>query len=174
MFSAEWGRLQPEPVWFLEGHSPDFWNLSRHYSRSFHDFFRFQFFLPRFQHSYGRSVSLSAGFTALCWKISFTVLTAWDECDSSRTIWEEPSCWTTVKWGAPAKNIWELSLFIFISLTAGNSSSPYFSAILNGNLNLSVALIILSTLLSPLTIFIWLSTLGLFLTQGPTLLISLS
>jgi hypothetical protein len=50
-------------------------------------------------------------------------------------------------------------------LTLGNSSSPYFSTILNGNLNLSVALVILSTMASPLTIYAWMSTFGTFLTK---------
>ena len=52
-----------------------------------------------------------------------------------------------------------LGLFM-LGTAPGNTGSIYLSTLWKGNLELSVALVILSTLLSPLTFLLWWSTLG--------------
>ena len=58
---------------------------------------------------------------------------------------------------------------LFLLATApGNSSSPYLSTLWGGDLQLSVALVILSTLLNPLTSLFWWNTLGQLLSGDTT------
>ena len=52
-------------------------------------------------------------------------------------------------------------LGIFLLGTApGNTTATYFAALFNGDLQLSVVLVILSTLVSPITCLLWWHTLG--------------
>ena len=64
--------------------------------------------------------------------------------------------------GAGCRRVVDLSrLGLFLLGTApGNTSSIYFATLWNGDLGLSVALVLLSTVLSPLTSLLWWNTLG--------------
>jgi len=66
------------------------------------------------------------------------------------------------------KRVMDLSkLGLFMLGTApGNTGSIYLATLWSGNLELSVALVLLSTILSPLTYFLWWSTLGNALNSG--------
>jgi len=60
-----------------------------------------------------------------------------------------------------------LGLFL-LGISPGNTQATYFSTILNGDLSLSVSLVILSTLFSPVSLTFWLVTLGPYVTEKDT------
>jgi predicted Na+-dependent transporter len=72
--------------------------------------------------------------------------------------------------GLSCSGVTDLSrLGLFLLATGpGNTTAIYFAELWDGDLQLSVALVILSTLLSPLTYLLWWNTLGRVLLSGPS------